>query len=300
MNSLGHRVAYRISLLSIMAMPLIGYGADGGHHGVSPKAIRLIDGLPITNSMVTSWVVSLLIIILIRLAVAKPSLVPSKGQMLVESIADAVRGISGPIVGKKLAHPTFWLMSGLFIFILVQNWCGLLPGVGSIGWGHSVGDSERFLVLKPLIRPGNADLNMTAALAIVSIGAWLYYILRYAGPIVIFKDLFGNKADPKETPKPLYLLLFVIFGFVGIIEVISICVRPVSLSFRLFGNVFGGENLLHSMFGLAESIPGLSFILPVPFYFLETLIGGVQALVFMLLISVYIGLICNHEGDGDH
>ncbi len=300
MKSLWQRTGLTILWLGAIYQPLVASAGDGGHHGVSPKAIILFEGLPITNSMVTSWVVSLVIILLIRLAISKPRLVPTKGQMLVEGVAEAVRGISGPIVGKKLAYPTFWLTSALFIFILVQNWCGLLPGVGSIGWGHLGSENERFLVLKPLIRPGNADLNMTAALAAVSIGAWLYYILRYAGPIVIFKDLFGNKADPKETPRPLYLMLFVIFGFVGIIEIISICVRPVSLSFRLFGNVFGGENLLHSMFGLAEGIPGLSFILPVPFYFLETLIGGVQALVFMLLISVYIGLICNHEGDGDH
>ena len=297
MKSFWQRTGLTIFWLGVIVQPLVASGSDGDHK-VSAKAQDLL-GLPITNSMITSWVVSLVIIVLIRLAVSKPKLVPTKGQMLVEGVVDAVRGISGPIVGKKLVYPTFWLLSGLFIFILAQNWSGLFPGVGSIAtWG--INDETGMKEQVPLIRPGNADLNMTAALAAVSIIAWIYFILRYAGPVVIFKDLFGNKADPDETPKPLYLLLFVIFGFVGIIEIISICVRPVSLSFRLFGNVFGGESLLHSMFGLAEGIPGLSFILPVPFYFLETLIGGVQALVFMLLISVYIGLICNHEGDGDH
>ena len=133
MKSLWQRTGLTILWLGAIYQPLVASAGDGGHHGVSPKAIILFEGLPITNSMVTSWVVSLVIILLIRLAISKPRLVPTKGQMLVEGVAEAVRGISGPIVGKKLAYPTFWLTSALFIFILVQNWCGLLPGVGSIG-----------------------------------------------------------------------------------------------------------------------------------------------------------------------
>jgi F-type H+-transporting ATPase subunit a len=113
----------------------------------------------------------------------------------------------------------------------------------------------------------------------------------------VLKDLFGNKADKNEIPALIYYPLFLIFFGVGLIEVISIAFRPVSLSFRLFGNVFGGENLLHSMSAITP------WILPVPFYFLELLIGFVQALVFTLLVSVYIGLICAHGDDhheGDH
>jgi F-type H+-transporting ATPase subunit a len=109
----------------------------------------------------------------------------------------------------------------------------------------------------------------------------------------VFKDIFGNKADKTEIPAYIYYPLFVVFFAVGVIEVISILFRPVSLSFRLFGNVFGGENLLHAMSGIQK------WGLPIPFYFLELLIGFVQALVFTLLVSVYIGLICNH-GDEDH
>jgi F-type H+-transporting ATPase subunit a len=109
----------------------------------------------------------------------------------------------------------------------------------------------------------------------------------------VFLDIFGNKADKKEIPTAIYYFLFVIFFAVGLIEVISIVFRPVSLSFRLFGNVFGGENLLVSMTNL------IGYIVPVPFYFLEVLIGAVQAMVFTLLVAVYIGLICNHD-DGEH
>jgi F-type H+-transporting ATPase subunit a len=196
-----------------------------------------------------------------------------------------VQGLIEPIVGKKLLKPTFPILVGFFTFILLQNWSGLFPGVGTIGF---LDDNDHF---QSYIRPANADLNMTLALAIVHFGAWLYFVMRYAGPKILLFDLFGNKADKKETPTFMFILLTVIFFFVGVIEVVSILFRNVSLPFRLYGNVFGGENLLHSMTGLA------GWIVPVPFYFLEVLVGFVQALVFTVLVSVYIGLICNHDSE---
>ncbi|MEX2382555.1 MAG: F0F1 ATP synthase subunit A [Opitutales bacterium] len=244
--------------------------------------------MPITNSMVTSWVVSILLIVLIRLAIRKPKLVPTRSQAVVESLVEGIMGIITPIVGSKMVRVTFPLLIGLFVFILIQNWSGLFPGVGTIGWG-SVVDDGRFVVDRYWIRPGNADLNMTLALALVSWFAWLYFIFRYAGPRLVGYDIFGNKANKTEVPTAIYYLLFPVFFAVGLIEIISIVFRPVALSFRLFGNVFGGENLLHSMFAL------FPWGLPVPFYLLEVLIGLIQALVFTLLVAVYIGLICNHE-----
>ena len=240
--------------------------------------------------MITSWVISVLIIILIRLLVGVPRLVPSKGQLILETVLNGIRSIVEPIVGKKVFFPSFWLLIGLFVFIVMQNWSGLLPGVGTIGYGYH--EDDHFVVSKPLIRPGNADINMTFALALVANTCWLYFIFKYAGPKLIIKDLFGNKADKNEVHIIMYGVLSVIFILVGFIEILSIFFRPISLSFRLFGNVFGGESLLHSMFNL---VPQLSWLLPVPFYFMEVLIGLVQALVFTLLVAVYIGLICNHE-----
>lgn len=262
-------------------------GADGVHLSAEP----VFDQFPyLTNSMITSWVISVLIIILIRLLVGVPSLVPSKGQLILESVLNGIRGIVEPIVGRKVFFPSFWLLIGLFVFIVMQNWSGLLPGVGTIGYGYH--ETDHFVVSRALIRPGNADINMTFALALVSNACWLYFIFKYAGPKLIIKDLFGNKADKNEVHIIMYVILSVIFILVGFIEILSIVFRPISLSFRLFGNVFGGESLLHSMFNL---IPQLSWLLPVPFYFMEVLIGLVQALVFTLLVAVYIGLICNHE-----
>jgi F-type H+-transporting ATPase subunit a len=297
--------------------------AAGG--GVSPYAYEIGDifGIPITNAVVTSWVISILLIVVVRLLAGKFSLLPSKGQIVVESLVIGIRDLIEPIVGKKMVKPTFWLLAGLFTFILINNWSGMLPGVGTVGHKqaivefHSVEQQEAFnaahhgsadqkAILNELraegrvqehlnyfMRPASSDLNSTLALATVAIFAWLYFIFRYAGPRAVFQDIFGNKADKREVPLPIYYMLGVIFLGVGMIEVVSIMFRPVSLSIRLYGNVFGGENLLTSMHGL------FAYLLPIPFYFLEVLIGFVQALVFTLLVAVYIGLICNH-GEEEH
>ncbi|MCX6945988.1 MAG: F0F1 ATP synthase subunit A [Verrucomicrobiota bacterium] len=262
---------------------LTAFASESRGIPTSAEALFHLGPLPITNSMVTSWVVAAVLVIAIRLAIKRPQLVPSRGQALVESLVEGVLELTSPIVGKKMAKPTFPLLVALFTFILIQNWSGLIPGVGTVFLAdHATGEWLEF------IRPGNSDLNGTFALAAVSFVCWLYFILRYAGPKLVLKDIFGNKADKSEVPAIIYYPLFVVFFAVGLIEVISILFRPISLSFRLFGNVFGGENLLHSMSAITP------WILPVPFYFLELLIGFVQALVFTLLVSVYIGLICNH------
>jgi F-type H+-transporting ATPase subunit a len=277
------RIKKTLSTFAAIATALPAFAGEVAH-GVSsaPEVLFKVGPLPVTNSMVTSWVVAALLIIVIRIAIKKPQLVPTRGQAMVESLVEGVLDLISPIVGSKVAKHTFPLLIALFTFILIQNWSGLLPGVGTI-----------FYQKKELIRPGNADMNGTIALALVSFGAWFYFIMRYAGLKLVLFDIFGNKADKKEIPTAIYYFLFVIFFAVGLIEVVSIIFRPVSLSFRLFGNVFGGENLLHAMSGMCK------WGLPIPFYFLELLIGFVQALVFTLLVSVYIGLICNH-GDDHH
>lgn len=311
-----------LATLGFLAAATSASAADGA---VSPSAYKIGDifGLPVTNSMVTSWVISLILIVAVRLMVGKVSLIPSKGQVVIEAIVIGVRDLIEPIVGKRMVGPTFWLLGGLFTFILISNWSGLMPGVGTIGHDalkvqfESVEQQEAFNALPEdsperremlaalreegrvkdhfnyFIRPANADLNMTFALSTVAMVAWLYFIFVYVGPKGVIKDLFGNKADKDEVPTPIYYFLTLIFLGVGMIEIISIIFRPVSLSFRLFGNMFGGENLLTSMHGI------IAVLLPVPFYFLEVLIGFVQALVFTLLVAVYIGLICNH-GEEEH
>ena len=281
----------------LTSLPVLASGE--GVSLVSEEIFKL-GVFPVTNSMVTSWIISIAIVIIVKLLVGRTSLIPSKGQLIVESAITSLRTILEPIVGKKVFYPSFWLLSGLFIFILIHNWSGLLPGVGTIGQG--IQEGNHFKITKPLIRPGNADLNMTLALALIANLCWVYFIVRYAGLKAIIKDWFGNKADKTQVNFLVFGLLGILFIAVGFIEVLSILFRPVSLTFRLFGNVYGGESLLHSMFYLGETLNlnetliNISMaIAPIPFYFMEVLIGLVQAMVFMLLVSVYIGLICNHE-----
>lgn len=270
-------------LALFLATGLSAIAADTS--GVEQSAPQLfhIGPLPVSDSMVTSWVVALALIVVIRIASGRKSFRPGRGQVVVEGLVQGVLDLTAPIVGNKVARAAFPLLVGLFTFILIQNWSGLFPGVGTVMMRSSAtGQWMEF------VRPGNADMNMTFALAVVAMVAWLYFILRYAGLRAVIQDLFGNKAERSEVPLPLYLFLYLIFFGVGIIEVISILFRPISLSFRLYGNVFGGENLMHSMSAI------FPWGLPVLFYFLEMLIGLVQALVFTLLVSVYIGLVCNH------
>ena len=290
-------ISYTAPLIFLMSGVTVYAAAEGVP--VQAEEIWNLNGFPITNSMITSWVISLGIIITVKTLVRKPALVPTRGQIIVESVVGGLRGIVEPIVGRKVFFPAFWLLSGLFLFILINNWSGLLPGVGSLYTKGITGEWT------PIIRPGNADLNMTFALAAVANLAWIYFIIRYAGPKVILKDWFGNKANKGELHWGMFYLLGFIFLLVGVIEVVSVIFRPVSLCFRLFGNVYGGESLLHSMFNIGQKLGApdwlstiMSGMVPVPFYFLEVLIGLVQALVFMLLVSVYIGLLCNH-GEGD-
>ena len=287
-----HVFMSRVTKLTLIPLSLAAGApvfASESHSGVASAAEALfhLGPLPVTNSMVTSWVVAVALIVAIRLAIKRPKLIPSRGQAIVENLVQSILDLTSPIVGPKVAKPAFPLLVGLFTFILIQNWSGLFPGVGTI----FLADQANPGGWKELIRPGNADMNGTIALAAVAFIAWFYFIMRYAGPAFVLKDIFGNKADKKETPAIIYYPLFLIFIGAGLIEIISIAFRPVSLSFRLFGNVYGGENLMHAMSGIQK------WGLPTPFYFLELLIGFVQAFVFTLLVSVYIGLICNHGDD---
>lgn len=262
--------------------------AAGDGVSASPYKLNELLGLPITNSIVTTWVISIAFIVLIRLAVGSPKLIPGRGQAVVEALIDGLRGLLEPIVGKKAFPMTFPLLIGLFLYIMLHNWSGLLPGVGAFGHVDEHGHFKYWM------RPANADLNSTLGMALVATIAWVVISLKVAGPKFFIWELFGNKADKKETPTPIYILLIPIFLMVGVIEVISIAFRPVSLSFRLYGNVFGGENLITSMTGMAP------FIVPIPFYFYEVLVGVVQALIFTLLVAIYIGLITNHDEDHAH
>ena len=269
--------------------------SEPAEHGISQKAEPLFDDkFFITNSMVVTWFVALALILFARYATRKMLEIPTGAQnfweWLVESLYEFLEGIIGPELVKK----SFWFFATIFIMILFTNWFGLIPGVGTIGWGER--GEHGFQVTRPLLRGGNADLNMTFAMAILFMVFWLIWALQFNGVKGFFLHLFGPKG---ESTGALRILLTVIFLLVGFLEVISIFFRPISLSFRLYGNIFAGENMLDAMANLikepawARAIA--SCVLPIPVYFMELLVGLIQALVFMLLTAVFTLLICQHE-----
>ncbi len=266
--------------------------AEPEEHGLPQKAVEIARpfGLPINNSMVVSWIVAAGLIIFTRIATRDMKHVPGGAQNLLEWLVAGLYDFLESIIGPHLVKRTFWFFATIFIFILSANWVGLIPGVGTIGWGHQT--SHGFAVDQPLFRGANADLNLTLAMALVFFGCWIVWALQEVGPRGFLKELFAPKG---ETAGLLRLLMVVVFFAAGCLEVISILFRPVSLSFRLYGNIFAGENMLETM---SRMIPGLGWLLPIPFYFMELLVGLVQALVFMLLCAVFTLLMCQHEGEG--
>lgn len=261
-------------------------------HGLSAKAVEIARplGFPITNSMLVSWVVAIGLIVLAQAATRHMKQVPAGLQNFVEWLIEGLYKFMEGIIGPHLAKRTFWFFATIFIFVLSANWVGLIPGVGSIGWGSS--SRHGFVISQPLFRGANADVNMTLAMALVFFAMWIIWSLREVGPLGFLKELFAPKGD---TTGALRVLMVVVFFAAGCLEVVSILFRPISLSFRLYGNIFAGENLLEAM---SKLVPGFGWLVPIPFYFLELLMGLVQALVFTLLTAVFTMLMCQHEEEG--
>jgi len=253
-----------------------------------------IGPFPVTSSMLVTWIVALGIILSARLATRNMEKVPGGAQNFWEWLVESLHDFLESILGADLVKRTFWFFATIFIFILFTNWFGLIPGVGTIGWG--VDTAHGFEVTRPLLRGGNADLNMTFAMSSVFMALWLIWAVQCNGVGGFLLHLFGPKGDSSGFIK--YIMVVIFFG-VGCLEVLSIAFRPVSLSFRLYGNIFAGENLLEAFSHIVQHPPWAravaSALLPVPFYFLELMVGFVQALVFMLLTSVFTALVCKHE-----
>lgn len=268
-------------------------GAAGGSHVLPLDAQPLHDFLPITNSIVMVWIAVGLIVLFCRAATGKMSLVPVGLQNFAEWAVESLYNFLENLMGPHLTKRTFWFFGTIFFFILVSNYLGLIPGVGTVGWhlkdleGHSAG----FL---PILRGGNADINMTAAMGFTFALLWIYWAVTENGFGGLAKHIFA----PKGSFSGIMLAMMIpIFLFVGVLEIISIAIRPVALSFRLFGNIYGGEQTLEKLMTLVPE--WLAFLPALPFYFMELLVGFVQALVFTLLCAIFLKLICDH-GDEHH
>jgi len=231
---------------------------------LAAETIGHIGSLPITNSMATSWIAAIILIVGAYFGGRNLKKIPKGIQNVAELIVEMLFGlIDSVFLDRKKTAKYFPYLMTIFLFIVTNNWLGLVPGVGSIGF------TEHGLFV-PIFRAGNADVNTTMALAILTV-----FVIQIFGSAALGVGKYASKFFNFKNP-----ILF----FVGILELISELSRIISFSFRLFGNVFAGEVLLTMITSL------LPYVGPVPFYFLEVLVGLIQALVFTILATVFVSL----------
>jgi len=273
---------------------------------ISPKATELFGCPYLTNSILFSSLVALVIILFVQVSLRRVRLVPSGLQNFCEWLFESLYTMLEGVVGHHMIRRTFPLLCTFFVFIATANLSGLLPGVGTLGWGHGHG-LYSVEVHDPVVRPANADLNMTLAMTAVFFLFWIYWTFREVGIVGFIKHLFAPKGLMGFKGKPAWLkiltlllniFLILIFLLVGGIEVISIASRAITLPLRLYGNIFAGENLLHAMGSMGGIL--LNIVISVPFYIMEILVSVLQALVFTLLCAVYIQLSTAHEEGDSH
>jgi F-type H+-transporting ATPase subunit a len=262
--------------------------SEGGEHHALPLNAQPLFG-PFTNSTIMVWLSVGLIVLFCQAATRKMTLIPAGFQNFAEWVFESLYDFLEGLLGTHLVKRVFWFFGSVFFFILVNNYMALIPGVGTMGLVDSHGH-----MVTPFLRGGNADINMTAAMAFTFALLWFYWAISENG----FKGFMAHIFAPKGHFQGLMLVLMVpVFLFVGVLELISIAIRPVALTFRLFGNIYGGEQTLETLMTLLPKY--LAFLPALSFYFMELLVGFVQALVFTLLCAIFLKLICDH-GEGEH
>lgn len=249
-----------------------------------------IGPLPVTNTIVVTWIILAFIFAVIKLGTRKLSLVPTGLQNLLEMVVEGLEDMTKGLLEPKVVHWCFPLVATFFLFILIANLTDLLPGFGSIGYGKPAAHSSLPFALEhadvPWFRPPTTDANTTVALSGIFFIMSTIWAVRYNGFGGLLKHVFGIKGGITGAAA---IPLSLIFLFVGLIEVISIAIRPVALAMRLYGNIYGGESVLTIMLPMLPL--GLA---AVPFYFLELIVAVVQALVFTMLCIAFIGTLCMH------
>jgi F-type H+-transporting ATPase subunit a len=280
--------------------------APGAEHAgplVSERALTLFNlfglkWLPVTNSMICTWIVAVLIIVIVRLTTRRMSEVPKRGQNVMEALIEGWEGLMANVLEPKVVKWVFPFATTFFIFIVISNLMDLCPGVGSIGQVHSEKPGAFLSVAHvelPFFRPPTTDANLTVAMAGVFFVMSLYWAFKYNGPLGLLKHVFGVKVD---TNKWAYVPLLLLFIFIGIMESFSILfIRPVALALRLYGNIFGGETML--TMAMSQKSVFMAILLALPGYFFETVVCVLQAFVFAMLSVAFVGTLCTHA-DEEH
>lgn len=241
---------------------------------IAAEKIFEIGGFTVTNTLLTSWVVIALLVSAAFVVHRRVALVPDGIQNVFEFFVEALLSLMQNVLGSRAAAEKYFPLVGtVFLFILASNWFGIMPGVGSVGFFEAVDRHERFI---PLFRSAASDLNVTLALATVTV--FIIHILAVSAiGVRAHLTKFFTVRSPIDT-------------FVGLLELVSECAKIISFSFRLFGNIFAGEVLL-VVVGFLVPFGG-----PLPFLMLEIFVGFVQALVFAMLTTVFISIAVSHHG----
>lgn len=237
------------------------------------EEIFSVAGFPVTNAVLLSTIVLILLTVLAVMLRSRLALIPGAVQNVFEMVLEGALGLMESVLGsRKQSEKYLPLVFTVFLFVLFSNWFGLLPGVGSVMVRH--GEES-----VPLLRSPGSDLNFTLALALIVVT--LVNIL--GGAAVGFKkrlSVFFNFKGPIDF-------------FIGILELISEFAKIISFSFRLFGNVFAGEVLLAIM---AFLVP---YLVPLPFMFLEIFVGFIQAFIFGMLTLVFVAMAVSEHGESE-
>lgn len=247
-------------------------GFKGLHISLAAEPLFHIGPITITNTIFTAWIVMALLIVTSFFATRKMQLVPSGLQNFAEAIVGMLYDIVEGVLGDR-ARKVFPIIATFFIYIVVANWMGLLPGFNSIGvWEH---DYEGHKLFIPIFRAANSDLNMTVGMALIA------FILIHSAGVIVHKPL----GYLKHLAGPLPILILINVAIEAFV--------PVSLSVRLFGNIFAGEVLL-----LVMRVP----VIGAAFMVLEVLFGLIQALIFTMLSLIFLGLAMSgeHEHEEAH
>jgi F-type H+-transporting ATPase subunit a len=259
-----------------------------------------IGPLPVTNSMVCTWIVALLILVIVRSSTWKIKEIPSGMQNVMESIVEGWEGLMGDILDKRVTRWVFPFATTFFIFIVISNLVDLVPGVGSIGFGTPDKNSSLPFAIenvqKPFFRPPTTDANLTIVMAAIFLVMSLFWAVRYNGFWGLIKHILGVKMDTNKWLYPLFLSLFIAIGLMEVLSVLF--ARPVALAMRLYGNILGGATMIDMVFhnkSMLWTIVLLTFT-----YFYETFICILQAFVFALLVIAFVGTLCTPEDEHGH
>jgi F-type H+-transporting ATPase subunit a len=248
-----------------------------------------IGSFPITNAMVNGWIAVAFFVLVAFAARKRVGLVPKGFNNVVEGIVEFMLAEVQKVTGdSKRAKQFLPIVGTIFLFVLFSNWLGLIPGTGSIGvWAIHEGHTA----LIPLLRPAASDLNLTLAIALFAVISSHVIGLLALGPIAHVSKFINIRGVFRSLRKgPMAIMVAFIELFVGLLEIVSEIAKVLSLSLRLFGNIFAGEVLLTVMLGI------MAYILPVPFMFLELLVGIIQATVFAMLTLAYLTVATDDHG----